>query len=100
MSDQQLGPFDANGLLKNPFGTKWTDRQAEAIRQRRADEIAEAVKQREESEAQLKADQERERREAGARRMEAYRQSCLVKWLDNGGTETGFASAWPALRDT
>lgn len=100
MTDQQLGPFDANGMLISPYGTRVSEAQQEARRRRHAERIAAAVAEREATEAQLRADQEQQRKEAGQKRLEAYRKQCLVKWTDNGGTETGFASAWPSLRDT
>jgi hypothetical protein len=92
-------PFDANGLLASPYGTKISEAQQDARRRRDAERIAAAVKAREEAEARFADEQQQLVREDGRKRLEAYRQRCETRWQDNGGTPAGFASAWPALRD-
>jgi len=93
-----LGPLDSNGMMRNPYGTKFTERQRLAIQEKRAAEVSAAQAKHSAAVAQAEATRERERREAGEQRLEAYRQQCETRWADNGGLEHDFSKAWPALR--
>lgn len=97
MTEQRIGP---DGMFINPYGTTFSERDRLAVERKRASEVTAAVAEREAVEAAAQAERVRQRKEDGQRRLEQYRQQCATRWQDNGGTEAGFASAWPALRDT
>jgi len=99
MTDQQRQIDPNTGLFINPYGTTVSPADEErAARARRARTDA-AVAERQRGEAATAAENERRRREAGAARLDAYRRQSETRWLDNGGTESSFGAAWPAIRD-
>jgi len=99
MTDRQRQIDPNTGLFVSPYGTTISPAEEErAARERRARTDA-AVAERQRAEADTVAANEQRRREDGAARLDAYRRQSETRWLDNGGTESSFAAAWPAIRD-
>ena len=99
MTDRQRDIDPNTGLFISPYGTTVSPADEErGARARRARTDA-AVAERQRGEADAKAENERRRREAGSARLDAYRRQSETRWLDNGGSESGFGQAWPSLRD-
>jgi len=99
MTDRQRQIDPRTGLFVNEYGTAWTPADEERTRLARAGRVDAAVAERQRAEADAAAANERRRREDGAARLDAYRRQSEIRWLDNGGSESGFGQAWPSLRD-
>jgi len=97
MTDRQIDP--RTGLYINEFGNQWTPRDEERVAAARAGRVDAAVAERRRAEADAADANEQRRREDGAARLDAYRRQSETRWLDNGGSESGFGQAWPSLRD-
>ena len=99
MTDRQRQIDPRSGLYVSEYGTAWTPADEERTRAARAGRVDAAVAERRRAEADATAENERRRREAGAERLDAYREQCAGRWADNGGSPADFAAAWPAIRD-
>jgi len=45
------------------------------------------------------AGREKERLAHAAAQLEAFQENARRRWIDNGGSEAGFARQWPTIRD-
>jgi len=99
MTDRQRDIDPNTGMYINPYGTTVSPADEERARAARRARTDAAVAERQRAEADTTAANEQRRREDGAERLDGYRRQCEARWLDNGGTESSFGAAWPALRD-
>jgi hypothetical protein len=79
--------------------THVTPEQAAAAQRERSEKAFAAIEARKQREAQREAERAKAEHEAGQAELTAYRERCAAAWRDNGGTESDFTAAWPAIRE-